>query len=200
VLGGRRRAAAVVVTLVLTGAGVVGVAGCTGSGDPDPTPSTSRVVTPSPTPTASPVPTRPAAMDEVSTDGAIAAATYFLQLYPYAYNTGDLTEWKALSHPECKFCASVVDDVTATFAKQHHSEGGGFEVAESSGSEIDPGKWFSVTILADQLPWTELDSSGTVVDSDPESHTIDVVFAVVVGDSGWLIRGVQIEDHSTDDG
>ena len=70
-----------------------------------------------------PGPDRPAAMDEVSTDGAIAAATYFLQLYPYAYNTGDLTEWKALSHPECMFCASVVDNVTAMHEQGHRSEG-----------------------------------------------------------------------------
>ena len=43
----------------------------------------------------------------------MAVAEYFVLLYPYVYATGDLAEWNALSDPDCKFCASVVDNARA---------------------------------------------------------------------------------------
>src|SRR5450756_2482983 len=99
---------------------VVGVvAGCSG-GNAKPGPSAtaaSSAPTASPSPTASPTPdasvkpVRPAAMDQVNAAGAEAVAAYFLNLYPYVYATNDLTEWKALSHAECVFCKSVIDNV-----------------------------------------------------------------------------------------
>ena len=58
-------------------------------GGPEPAESTTAPVaevTPTPTPTPVVKPERPAAMDEPTTDGAIAAATYFLQLYDYAFS------------------------------------------------------------------------------------------------------------------
>ncbi len=56
-------------------------------------------------------PERPAEMDRADEVGADAAAQYFLELYLYAYLTGDLTEWNAMSLEECEFCASVASDV-----------------------------------------------------------------------------------------
>src|SRR5450830_1923187 len=113
---------------------VVGLAvtGCTP--DPGPTPSTSpsAVVSPTvtpmptstPTPDASVKPERPEAMDQADSAGAEAAAVYFLQLYAYVYATNDLAEWRALSHPECIFCASVITSVEEQVAAGNRSEGG----------------------------------------------------------------------------
>lgn len=104
---------------IVVGLAVGPTVGCTP--DPGPTPSTSPSAVDSPSPTVTPTPTptpdasvkpeRPAAMDEVSAAGAEAVAVYFLQLYAYVYATNDLTEWRALSHPECIFCASVITNV-----------------------------------------------------------------------------------------
>src|SRR5690554_3704314 len=49
-------------------------------------------------------PAPPDAMRRDDVAGAEAAAQYFLQLYPYVYATGDLSEWEAMSDPECVFC------------------------------------------------------------------------------------------------
>ncbi|AWE42190.1 hypothetical protein DDD63_04845 [Actinobaculum sp. 313] len=61
-------------------------------------------------------PERPPEMDRADEVGADAAAQYFLELYLYAYLTGDLTEWNAMSLEECEFCASVAGDVESLTA------------------------------------------------------------------------------------
>ncbi len=64
-------------------------------------------------------PEKPAKMSENSPEGAVAAAEYFVSLYPYVYATGDLTEWDAMSEDGCVFCSSVHDNVT-----ELHESGG----------------------------------------------------------------------------
>ncbi|MFF3064475.1 DUF6318 family protein [Oerskovia sp. NPDC057915] len=67
-------------------------------------------LTPTPTPTGPVKPERPADMDRTDEVGAAAAATYFLELYPYVMATGDLTEWDAMTWAElCGFCTAVRD-------------------------------------------------------------------------------------------
>ncbi|WP_269471413.1 DUF6318 family protein [Actinomyces howellii] len=68
---------------------------------------------------ATPEPSRPVGMDEQSPAGAAATASYFLNLFPYAFATGDLTTWKEMSEDDCIFCNSVIDDVDAL-----HNSGG----------------------------------------------------------------------------
>ncbi|MBM7477887.1 DUF6318 family protein [Oerskovia jenensis] len=78
------------------------------SEEPSPTPNP----TPTPTPTGPVKPERPADMDRTDEVGAAAAATYFLELYPYVMATGDLTEWDAISYVDlCEFCVKVASDV-----------------------------------------------------------------------------------------
>ncbi len=49
--------------------------------------------------------------DEV---GARAAARYFMtDLYAYTEMSQDTTEWRAMSHRECVFCASILKDMEA---------------------------------------------------------------------------------------
>ena len=90
-----------------------------------------------------PKPERSAGMDEFTVEGAVATGEYVLALYPYVYATGDLSDWQAMSDPECGFCNNVINDVT-----ELHSSGGWGDpwqqevVAESYGvSEEDPNVW-----------------------------------------------------------
>ena len=61
---------------------------------------------------STPKPERPAGMDELSPEGLRLAGEYVLALYPYVYATGDLSDWQAMSDPECGFCNSVITKVT----------------------------------------------------------------------------------------
>ncbi len=64
-------------------------------------------------------PEKPARMGENSPEGAVAAAEYFISLYPYVYATGDLTEWDATCEPTSKLCSSV-----SNYVRELHAEGG----------------------------------------------------------------------------
>ena len=68
---------------------------------------------------AEPAPTKPSNMNEESDMGAIASVYYFLDLYRYAFMTGNTTELKAMSDDRCVFCKSVIDDATNL-----HKDGG----------------------------------------------------------------------------
>ena len=92
---------------------------------------------------STPKPERPAGMDEFTVEGAAAAGEYFLLLFPYVYATGELSDWQAMSDPECVFCNNVINDVTEV-----HSSGGWVDpwpqeaVAETYGvSDEDPNVW-----------------------------------------------------------
>lgn len=81
-------------------------------------------------------PEKPTAMSENSPEGAVAAAEYFISLYPYVYATGDLAEWDAMSEDRCVFCTSVHDNVTELH------DGGGWaepeEITVSGSNYRDP--------------------------------------------------------------
>lgn len=164
----------------------------------EPTPSASPTVeepTPTPTPTTPPeaiAPERPAEMAEISVAGAEAAATYFLQLYPYVYATGDLAEWASLSHPECLFCASVIQNVGEQVAAGNSSSGAETSVEILSAIDVSP-SLYSVSILATQAPSIEVSADGAVVsESDGGRYLMDVL--LVPSGETWLIRGVDYED------
>ncbi|WP_111835642.1 DUF6318 family protein [Actinomyces bovis] len=58
-------------------------------------------------------------MDDNTPQGAARSGRYFLQLYTYAFATGDTSQLEAMSDDECVFCNSVIDN-----AKRLHAQGG----------------------------------------------------------------------------
>ena len=68
---------------------------------------------------AEPAPAKPEQMNEDSPEGAASSVRYFLELYRYAFMTGNTTELAAMSDDRCKFCKSTIDD-----ANDIHSKGG----------------------------------------------------------------------------
>ena len=78
-------------------------------------------------------PERPAEMDEETVDGAIAAAKYFVHLYPYVYASGDLSQWEILSDDGCGFCSNVYDRTQELHGQGGFSVGGAVEISSSDG-------------------------------------------------------------------
>ena len=68
---------------------------------------------------AEPAPVKPPQMNEETAEGAAASVYYFLDLYRYAFMTGDTAEFANMSEDRCKFCQSTIDD-----ANDIHSKGG----------------------------------------------------------------------------
>ena len=184
---------------------VVGVvAGCSGGNAKSgpsastapsaPTASPSSTPTASPTPDASVKPVRPAVMDQVNAVGAEALAVYFLNLYPYVYASNDLTEWKALSHAECVFCKSVIDNVEKQIAKGERSTGGTLEFTSTTANEVNPGVWYSAELRGQQNPWAVHDANGKLIDEQTVAKNHTFIFALVLQDGAWLVREVQVDD------
>jgi len=170
------------------------VAGCTGQQPPIAT-STPALVTPYPsattpapdTQTALP-PERPEAMTTPSPDGAAAAATYFVSLYPYVFATGDLTEWAALSADDCKYCLNTQASVEDQVMRGVKGEGSEIEVHNATGTELSPGDTYSADLEITQAPSFEVSHDGSRV-PDGEGGTFAIHVALLWRD-GWLVRAV----------
>ena len=192
----RPLAALLLAAAVTTG----GLAGCTNgeggtsttSSAPPPT-TTSPAPTPTPTPTAE-APGRPTAMSEVSPAGAEAAARYFLSLYSYAFETGDLSEWRALSHPECIFCAGVTDSVTEQRTSGEVTVGGALVTYEATVTEVTPSEFYGVDIAGSQEPWEYRDATGALLDEEKLLTEHQYIVVVVREGDAWLVREVQVDE------
>jgi hypothetical protein len=185
----------------LAGGVAGGLAGCTNYPEPSHLPTPTEAVTPSPTPTATATaapdaasvpPERPAAMDVADSAGAEAVAAYYLQLYGYVYATNDLAEWRELSHAECVFCASVIDNIEAQISAGQHCTGGLVEVSDVSSLEVDPGHWWTVNVDLVQAGSQKLNAAGELVEDFPEAKAYRMDLAVIYDGGVWSVRAV---DH-----
>ena len=80
---------------------------------------------------AEPAPEKPEQMNDQTREGAAMTAWYFLELYRYAYMTGNTTELAKMSEDRCVFCKSVIDD-----AVELHKSGGWANKWEQSVTNI----------------------------------------------------------------
>lgn len=139
-------------------------------------------------------PERPEGMDEESAEGAVATATYFVQLYPYVYATGDLEQWRSMSRQDCLFCGSVITNVTRL-----HSSGGWKDpwvhtVTGTGYAGPGPGSEYSrVDVVFSQEAAYTYDGTGAPPEvSDPVPRT-RLILAMRYQDDHWVIRGGQVE-------
>ena len=188
------------VVVVLVGGLLLG--GCGGDDPVDPVSSATSAASasPEPSPTADLTkrPERPAAMDEPTTDGAVAAATYMLELFPYVFNSGDVGPWEAMALDSCTFCTGVVEDVSAMRAAGDVVTGGAVDVVASEVREISAGSWFAVTLQASQESSQRRGPQGALVSENPAT-TYSVVFALS-WDGGWRVDEMGVENPGGEQG
>ena len=174
------------------------LAGCTGDPADPPTTPPATTATPSPSATPRPTPTPDAAtppqrpdMSHVDAQTAEAVATYFLQLYPYVYASGDLTEWRALSHPDCIFCASVTTNVEEMVAAGEHWVGGGTTITSCDAlAEVTDA--FNITATTAEEPSSRVSRGGVTLENTVGGEsTLHLV--VTARESQWLVRAVEVD-------
>ena len=139
-------------------------------------------------------PERPENMDEDSPEGAVATGSYFVQLYPYVYATGDLEQWRAMTRQDCLFCGSVITNVTSL-----HDSGGWVDpwvhtITETGYSDPGPGSEYSrVDIVFSQEAVYTYDGTGAPPEiEDPKPRT-QLILAMRYEDGHWIIRGGQVK-------
>ncbi|GIG22486.1 hypothetical protein Cch01nite_32100 [Cellulomonas chitinilytica] len=179
--------------------------GCTGGPPDDPAQSASAspsgpstaVASPEPTPELTAVQPVPSAeMAQPSAGGAVAAAKYYLELYRYAFATGDLEGFTAMSATDCTFCADVIGDIEQMVLVKHTNPPATIEFARANGIEVVPGQSYGADLEVHQGAWTEVDSTGKVTDRGGPS-SVQMYFALGWTDNAWLVRQVDVHDAPT---
>ena len=139
-------------------------------------------------------PERPGNMDEDSPEGAVATGSYFVQLYPYVYATGDLEQWRAMTRQDCLFCGSVITNVTSL-----HDSGGWRDpwsqnIVKTTYLDPDPGSEYSrVDVTFDREATYTYDGTGAEPEvAEPHSGTV-IIFAMKYVEGHWIIREGQVE-------
>ncbi|WP_187291328.1 DUF6318 family protein [Cellulomonas flavigena] len=180
--------------VVLVGGLLLGGCGFDEPVDPVPssTPAVSATPEPSPTPDLTRRPERPAAMDEPTTDGAIAAATYVLELVAYTFASGDTGLWRSITASSCELCVGLASDVDGMVEVGDSSTGAAFTIEQAQAREIAEDRWFGVDMVVVQDSSERFDSGGAVVGSDPGGR-YSAVFALS-WDGGWRVEEMGFEE------
>ena len=142
---------------------------------------------------AEPAPEKPEQMNDQTREGAAMTAWYFLELYRYAYMTGNTAELAAMSDDRCQFCKSVIDR-----AANLHQNGGW---ADKWDQEITNYTFYE---KIEGYDYNELDvtaNQGKVVShpgggkdptiSDPKDNQV-LDFAIRYNGTRWMIGGVRV--------
>ncbi len=134
-------------------------------------------------------PERPAAMEEETVEGAIAAAKYFMELYPYIYATGDLTEWDALSDEGCGFCANVGEQVRDLYSSGGYATGVSTEVYTDNGGGPYSDGVYIVDLGVRFHESTFVDGDGSQTEYAAEDRP-EFSISLDWRDESWVILGV----------
>ena len=129
-------------------------------------------------------------MDRTDEVGAAAAAEYFLSLYSYVMQTGDLAEWDAMSWETCNFCSSTRDRSVQIRKNAERFTGGEIETISVRVYPIDDAiGGYPVDVEFTQQPSAHVDASGTSIYSgavDTGTFGVDVINVT----SEWRILSV----------
>ena len=138
---------------------------------------------------AEPAPAKPSQMNEETPEGAAASVRYFLDLYRYAFMTGNTTEVEAMSENGCVFCKSVIDR-----ANQLHKDGGWANKWEQDVTNVryyDKLEGYDYSRIEATINYGEMTSySGGSWKENiaPPTEGQKVRFAIRYVNGGWAIR------------
>ncbi|MFC4555308.1 DUF6318 family protein [Georgenia faecalis] len=139
------------------------------------------------------MPERPDSMDRDDVVGAKAAAQYFIEMYPYVYATGDLEEWREMSHEECEFCFTVIDNVEQMHRDGEYGLGGGITVDEVMVMDPEGGvEGVAVALRVTEAPSAVYSEAGTVQSSTMGGDAYYVPTLVREADQ-WLVTTLAID-------
>ena len=139
-------------------------------------------------------PERPENMDEDSPEGAVATGSYFVQLYPYVYATGDLEQWRAMTRQDCLFCGSVITNVTSLHESGGWRDPWSQNIVKTTYLDPGPGSEYSrVDVTFDREATYTYDGTGAEPEvAEPHSGTV-IIFAMKYVEGHWVIREGQVE-------
>ena len=142
---------------------------------------------------AEPAPAKPPQLNEESAEGAAASVGYFLDLYRYAFMTGNTTELAKMSEDQCKFCQSAITRATSL-----HTSGGWIDkweqnVANMTYYEKLEGRDYNrVAVVVDYGAMTSHPGDGGSAKTSAPDKGRSLNFGVRYVNGGWLVGGVEV--------
>ena len=142
---------------------------------------------------AEPAPAKPPQLNEDSAEGAAASVGYFLDLYRYAFMTGNTTELAKMSEDQCKFCQSAITRATSL-----HTSGGWIDkweqnVANMTYYEKLEGRDYNrVAVVVDYGAMTSHPGDGGSAKTSAPDKGRSLNFGVRYVNGGWLVGGVEV--------
>ena len=140
-----------------------------------------------------PAPAKPPQLNEESAEGAAASVGYFLDLYRYAYVTGNTTELAKMSEDQCKFCQSAINRATSL-----HTTGGWIDKWEQNVANVTyyeklEGRDYNrVAVVVDYGAMTSHPGDGGSAKTSAPDKGRSLNFGVRYVDGGWLVGGVEV--------
>ena len=145
---------------------------------------------------AEPAPAKPEQMNQETSEGAASSVIYFLELYRYAYMTGNTTELAAMSEDGCKFCQSTINNATNL-----HNEGGWNDKWEQViqnvkvYEKLEGNNYNRIEVTVNHgLIVSHLGGGSAVESSDPTERQI-LDFAMRYANGRWIVGGVRVEEQ-----
>jgi hypothetical protein len=163
--------------------------------EPPPSSSPAPSVVYSTPPEALIKPRRPDILDGPPSEAAaVAFAKYYLQMYIYAYLTGDGKPLYVLGQPNCVYCNNVKGNIAREYDADHHDEGGTITIEHASVHDYGVNGAFKVVLYGTQAPGREVDAQGRTVVEYREPERVEWDFGLVWNEEqGWLVAQMDAE-------
>jgi hypothetical protein len=170
-----RTCAAAVLTVAL-------LVGCSSEPEPQPLPPL-----PSAAPSASPLPLPPEAAAETP-QGAAAFTRYYFDALNAAFATGDATQVKILSHPECDACNELISAIREEPAAGERISGGDYRVLFAESPPVASGDVVvEVRYALTEARVTRPD--GSLIRTTAANPGINAQVRLIRQGTGWIVRG-----------
>ena len=142
---------------------------------------------------AEPLPVKPLHMDEESARGATGSVYYFLDLYRYAFMTGNTTELAAMSDDQCKFCQSTINDTNDIHSKGGWADKWDQEIVSATYYEKLEGYDYNrIKVIVNYGSMTSYYGDGENPTISEAISNQEVNFGVRYNNGRWMIGAVEV--------
>ncbi|MGO4584117.1 DUF6318 family protein [Arthrobacter sp. 2RAF6] len=171
------------------------------SASPTVSASPTATATPSPTPAAVykpadakgkaenvPIPVLPEAAKANSKEGVEAFARYWFQALSYAYETGDMAAWSAMTSAECLFCNRIRQGLESAYVKGRWVVGGKMTTPSVEANFKSEALSQQVTIQTIQSQIDYYDADGSVGQPPTPASNSAIVMIGAFESGSWKVK------------
>jgi hypothetical protein len=135
-------------------------------------------------------------MGEPTSDGAVAAARHFFDVFDYAFTTGDPTLLTDMSRSTCGYCDEVVRQVEQAAVDGQLTERDASEISDVRVVEVRPAEWFTVELNRRQGEIRLRGEDGVVVATEPAGEPLPYGLALSWDGRRWWVDEVGLTTAS----